>query len=120
MNCSDDINYRGQLLPKTEIITPQPDTELSNVNQKDKHQGANQELGSVKTKQYMTETQRRNQTEQQRLKETTLKPKYSGTEDALKAYGQQSLSKGASQKQSEGTGDMQKDERRRLAVRVTP
>ena len=56
MNCTDDINHRVQLVSKTNIITPQPDMVLSNVDQIDKHLGDSRELGSVKTKQYMTET----------------------------------------------------------------
>ena len=71
---------------------------LSKVDQTDKHQEANQELGSVKPKQYMTKTQRRNQTEQQGLTETAPKAKHSMPQDTQKTNGQQSPSKGAPQK----------------------
>ena len=72
---------------------------LSKVDQTDKHQEANQELSSDKPKQYMTKTQRRNQTEQQGLTETAPKAKHSMPQDTQKTNGQQSLSKGAPQKQ---------------------
>ena len=78
---------------------------LSNVHQIDEHLGDSRELGSIKTKQYMTET--------------TTESNGTAKTNRDCTQGQQSQSKGAPQKQLRGPEDMQKDERRRLAVGTT-
>ena len=56
-NRSNDINSRRHPIPEPKIITGQPNTVLSQVDQVDKHPWDNRKLSDVKTKQHMAKTQ---------------------------------------------------------------